>query len=122
MNARFAALALGIAASAAALPEHAALAAGTDRPIFVTVEGHGAIRFRLALGATAPCDSSNNRMLYDGWLAPGRYTWSTGADVVCFQSTFGALRESNWSESRVVPTVRGPRRHPRPMELAVSTD
>jgi len=109
------ALALGIAASSAAV----VAAAETDRPVFVTVVGQGAIRFRLAAGITAPCDSSENRMLFDGWLKPGRYEWGTGVDVVCYQYTSGALRESNWSESRVIGTRI---RHVGPTEIVVSTE
>ena len=98
--------------------------AEADRPVFVTVVGHGAIRFRLAAGATAPCDSSENRMLLDAWLGPGRYEWGTGANDVCYQHTSGALREADWSESLVVPTAmgRGRGRPTTPTEIVVSTD
>jgi hypothetical protein len=113
--ARAVALALGIAASSAT----ALAAAETDRPVFVTVVGQGAIRFRLAAGITAPCDSSENRMLFDGWLKPGRYEWGTGADVVCYQYTSGALRESNWSESRVIGTLV---RHVGTTKIVLSTE
>jgi hypothetical protein len=92
--------------------------------MFVTVVGHGAIRFRLAEGRTAPCDSSENRMLFDAWLGPGRYEWRTGADVVCYQHTSGVLRDSDWSQSRIVSTLagRGRGRPLRPAEIVVSTD
>lgn len=109
-------LGLGIAATAVtarADPE-------ADRPVFVTVVGHGAIRFRLAIGRTAPCDSPENRMLFDAWLAPGRYEWATGAILVCYQHTSGVLRESDWSTSQIVSTLIG--KHYRPAEIVVSTD
>jgi hypothetical protein len=98
--------------------------AEADRPMFVTVVGHESIRFRLAIGRTAPCDSSENRMLFDAWLGPGRYEWGTGANLVCYQHTSGVLRESNWSESRVVPTLISMGRGwpARPAEIVVSTD
>ncbi|MGO9835767.1 MAG: hypothetical protein ACLP1X_16310 [Polyangiaceae bacterium] len=115
MFARGVALALGIAAGSATV----LAAAETDRPVALTVVGHGAIRFRLAVGVTAPCDSSENRMLFDGWLMPGRYEWGTGADAICYQYTSGALRESNWSESRVVGTLI---RHVGPTKIVVSTE
>ena len=57
----------------------AARAEGANRPVFVTIVGQGVIRLRLAAGITAPCDSSENRMLFDGLIAPGRYRWDTGA-------------------------------------------
>lgn len=78
----------------------------TDRPVFVTIVGQGAIRIRLAAGVTAPCDSSENRMLFDGRLGPGRYQWDTGATNVCYQHTSRALPDSDWSESRVIGTTR----------------
>jgi hypothetical protein len=118
VNARSIALALGMAVTCASLR----VDAEADRPVFVTVAGHGSIRFRLAMGATAPCDSLENRMLFDGWLTPGRYAWGTGSDVICYQHTWGALREANWSYSRVVGTVMGSKRHLRPTEIMVSTD
>jgi hypothetical protein len=96
--------------------------AQTDRPVFVTVVGHDAIRFRLSAGATAPCDSPDNRMLYDGWLRPGRFAFGTGAEAVCYEHTSGALREVNWSVPRVVATVMGTRARRRPTEIVVSTD
>jgi hypothetical protein len=113
--ARGVALAVGIVLSSATVCADVE----TDRPVFVTVVGHGAIRFRLAAGATAPCDSSNNRMVFDGWLEPGRYEWGTGSNLVCFQNTSGAFRKSDWSEAWFVSTVM---RHGRPTEIAVSTE
>jgi hypothetical protein len=117
VRARVIALVLGIAALSLV---HRANAE-TPRPVLVTIVGHGSIRLRLAAGVTAPCDSSENRMIFDGWLAPGTYTWETGANDVCYQHTSGALREQDWSESRIVSTVMGKRRY-RPTVIVVSTD
>jgi hypothetical protein len=116
--ARRIALALGIAASSAA----ARVDAGTDRPVFVTVAGQGAIRFRLAAGPIAPCDSSGNRIIFDGWLSPGRYQWDARADLVCYEYTSGALRESNWSEARIVSTVIGNKFRRRATQIVVLTE
>ncbi len=113
--ARGVALVLGVATSSATV----LAAAETDRPVFVTVVGQGAVRFRLAAGITSPCDSSENRMLFDGWLKPGRYEWGTGVDTVCYQYTSGAMRESNWSESRIIGTLI---RHVGPTKIVVSTE
>jgi hypothetical protein len=118
MTARWLALALGIAAISAP----SIVQAQADRPISVRIVGHGAIRFRLARGAVAPCDSSDNQMLFDGWLEPGKYAFTTSADAVCYEFTSGALRESNWSTSRVVPTTMGTRLHRRPLAIEISTD
>jgi hypothetical protein len=114
------ALALGIAASTTAVPADA----GADWPVSIVVVGHGAIRLRLAAGRTMPCDSSSNRMLFDGWVGVGRYEWATGTDVVCFEHTSGALRESDWSGAHLAPTVTrdwrwGPN---RPNVIQISTD
>jgi hypothetical protein len=118
MMPRWLVLALGIAAISA--PSSAP--AQADRPVSVRIVGHGAIRFRLAGGAVAPCESSENRMLFDGWLEPGQYVFSTGADLVCYEHTSGALRESNWSTPRVVPTTMGRRLLRRPQQIEVSTE
>jgi hypothetical protein len=115
MDARSVALSLGIAAMSAT----GRAEAEADRPVIVTVVGRGAIRLRLAAGVTAPCDSSSNRMLFDGWVEPGRYQWETGSNTVCYQYTSGALREQDWSVSSIVPTWRKAR---RPWEILVSTD
>ncbi len=45
-------------------------------PVSVTVVGRGAIRFRPAAGVIAPCDSMDNRMLFDGWLRPEDTRWA----------------------------------------------
>jgi hypothetical protein len=116
VDARGIAFALGLAAICAT----GRAEAEADRPVFVTVVGRGAIRLRIAAGVTAPCDSSENRMLFDGWVGPGRYRWETRASFVCYQHTAGALRELDWSESRLVPTTM--KRSWRPMEILVSTD
>lgn len=78
--------------------------AGADRPVLVTVTGHTAIRLRLAWGRTAPCDSTENRMLFDAPLPPGQYAFEAGADMVCYQYTSAEFPESEWSVSRVAPT------------------
>jgi len=116
MRARNLAIALGIAASFAPVPADA----GADFPVFVTVVGHGAIRLRLAAGRAGPCDSSANRMIFDGWVDVGIHSWPTGSDFVCYEHTSGAWREANWSVAQLVPTMAG--RRPRPAEILISTD
>jgi hypothetical protein len=77
---------------------------GAERPVFVTVTGQTAIRFRLAVGRTAPCDSTENRMMFDGTLPPGQYTFDTRSEVVCYEYTSAAFPTSEWSVPRVMPT------------------
>jgi hypothetical protein len=114
MVARALAVAFALAAFAAA----ARAEAGADRPVFVTIVGQGVIRLRLAAGITAPCDSADNRMLFDGRLGAGTYRWDTDAKDVCFQHTSRALPDSDWTESRVISTTSrtGPR------EIVLSTE
>ena len=109
------ALALAIAAFTGVQPAEA----GADRPVFVTIMGQGVIRLRLAAGVTAPCDSSENRMLFDGRIGPGTYRWETGARDICYQHTSGALPDSDWSESRVISTTM---RAGSPRTIWLSTD
>jgi hypothetical protein len=116
VGARQLAAVLGITASFAGADANAA----ADYPVFITVVGHGAVRLRLAAGITAPCDSDENRMLFDGWIGVGRYEWITGARTICFQHTYGALREADWTESRIVSTAFG--RDGKPQQIVISTD
>jgi hypothetical protein len=114
VDARAFAIALSIAAFASAQRAEAE----ADRPVFVTVVGQGVISLRLAAGITAPCDSSDNRLLFEGRIGPGRYRWDTGARDVCYQHTSRALPDSDWSESQVISTTSrtGPR------EIVLSTE
>lgn len=79
--------------------------AGAERPVLVTVTGQSAIGFRLALGRTAPCDSSENRMMFDGALPPGRYRFETASEVVCYQYTSASFPTSDWSAPQITSTV-----------------
>ena len=92
------------------------LHAEAERPVYVTVTGQTAIRFRLALGSTAPCDSSENRMMFDGTLPPGKYTFETGSEVVCYQYTSPAFPASEWSVPQVMPTRI---RHQGPLTVTI---
>jgi hypothetical protein len=114
VDARAVAIALTIAVFTAA----GGADAEAERPVLVTVVGRGVIGFRLAAGITAPCDSSENRMLFEGHLGPGRYRWDTGARNVCYQNASHALPDSDWSESRVIST----RTRSGPLEIQLSTD
>jgi hypothetical protein len=114
MARREVALMLGIAASVASVPADA----GADFPVYVVVVGHGTIRIRLAAGRVTPCDSHENRLLFEGPVRAGTYTWETGSEFVCFQHTSRALPEQDWSASQLIPTVW----NRKPTEIRVSTD
>jgi hypothetical protein len=91
-------------------------------PVTVSIVGRGGIRFRLAEGTTAPCDSSRNRMLFDGWLLPGIYSFPTEAASVCYAHTSGAFREVNWSAGSVVTTFARRRQYVFPVQIVINTD
>ena len=94
-------------------------------PVYVAVEGQGAIRVRLTAGVVAPCDSSSDDPVYDGWLAPGRYVFYTPSWNVCMQHTFGVSREGEWSTPVILPTVQAigwRRRGRKPLEITLSTE
>lgn len=101
MARRAVALILGIVASFAGVPA----GHGADYPVYVVVVGHGTIRVRLAAGPVTPCDSHENRLLFEGPVQAGTYTWATGSTFVCFQHTSRALPEQDWSASQLLPTV-----------------
>jgi hypothetical protein len=114
MARREVALVLGIAASVAIVPADA----GADFPVNLVVMGYGAIRVRLAAGLVTPCDSHENRLVFEGPVRAGTYTWATGSEFVCFQHTSRALPEQDWSASQMIPTVW----NKKPTEIRVSTD
>jgi hypothetical protein len=69
-------------------------------PVSVMVVGSGSIRLRVAEGASRPCESSENHMLFDGRAKAGdeiRVTSSAAVGSVCVDHTYGAFRETQWS-------------------------
>lgn len=84
-----------------ALP--ADLPAAEPVPLVIEAIGTGAVRVRLAEGTTAPCDSSLNRRVFDGWVAANApLTATVGSSCVCVEHTWGGFRESQWSPGRIV--------------------
>jgi hypothetical protein len=72
-------------------------------PIEVTLLGPGAVRVRLALGTTFPCDSGDNQRLVEGKFAPGSVVRASTPDrCVCFQQTFEPFSDTDWSASSMV--------------------
>lgn len=71
-------------------------------PVSVTVVGHGSIRLVVADGATRPCESSDNRVLFSGHASAGdeiKLTSMTG--TVCVDHTYGGFRESLWAGASI---------------------
>lgn len=70
-------------------------------PIVVDVVGDAAVRVLVAEGNVSPCDSSSNRALLRGVVAPGQpITLQTTAQCVCVQQTFAPMTASDWSAPR----------------------
>jgi hypothetical protein len=100
---------------------------GPIYPIYVTLVGQGAVRVRLTAGVVAPCDSSDDAPVYDGWLAPGRYRFFVTTRSVCMQHTWGAFRDDggDWSTPAILPTAKRTRRFSGsivPYEIRLSTE
>jgi hypothetical protein len=87
-------------------------------PVFVTMQSTGRVRVQLAEGLTLPCDSGENRMLFDGTLGPNETAQSAiGGECVCVRHTTDAFPRSGWSAPQLVcrPRIcRGKRCWPAP--------
>jgi hypothetical protein len=76
------------------------LRANESADVVVTSTSNVDVRVQLAEGLTAPCDSGNNRMLFDGRLAAGAtFRSAIGGDCVCIRSTSTSFPNSEWSTS-----------------------
>ena len=88
-------------------------------PVIVTVYGEGSIRVFLSAGATLPCDSTSNTVMFDGKLEAGKSYGFQAADIsVCERHTRGTLREVDWSTDRLW-SLRGMRGYLPPNHLDV---
>jgi hypothetical protein len=75
-------------------------------PVYVSVQGSGKIKVRIAAGVSAPCDASSNLPLFDGELRAGdKIELRSPGWSACVQHTFGAFRQVGWS----TPVIVGPR-------------
>jgi hypothetical protein len=72
-------------------------------PIEITMLGPVAVRIRLALGTTFPCDSVDNHRIVDGKFTPGQVVHAATPDrCVCFQQTYEPFSDIDWSASTMV--------------------
>jgi hypothetical protein len=79
-----------------------ALHADESAPVVATVHG-GDIRVQISEGLTRPCDSRDNRMLFDGRLKSGEsFRGAIGGDCVCVRHTSSRFPRVDWSESGLV--------------------
>ena len=93
-------LATGALLGAIVLTASSALRANESGAVVVTSTGTADVRVQLAEGTTAPCDSGNNRMLFDGRLPAGTtFRAAIAGDCVCIRSTSASFPNSEWSTS-----------------------
>lgn len=68
-------------------------------PISVSMVGPKAVRVRVAIGVSMPCDSSNNGKLFDGKVEPGwSQTWVASAACVCIEQTYESFPDVGWGD------------------------
>ena len=77
---------------------------GASAQVTVTFSVHADVPVRLQVASspsgTTPCDSSENKMLYDGMIGPDApVTVDVGADAMCVRHTFDDFPDSNWGPS-----------------------
>lgn len=67
-------------------------------PVVITMGGHARLRVQVSEGLTMPCDSQNNRALFDGRLSPGEtFRASIGGECVCVRHTTSPFRDVDWT-------------------------
>ncbi len=72
-------------------------------PVVVTMNGSARLRVQVSEGLTMPCDSLNNRMLFDGQLSPGEtFRTTIGGECVCVRNTTSPFREVDWTTPGLV--------------------
>lgn len=96
--------------------------AETLYPVWLTILGQGAIRFRMTAGQTMPGDSGASGKIFDGWLSPGEYTLLSPRVSICYQQTHGAFREVDWTGAVCTSAIVGRGRLAQPQHIFLSTD
>jgi hypothetical protein len=69
-------------------------------PVSVSVVGTGQVRLIVAEGTGRPCESADNRVLFNGHAKAGddvRVAVASSVGAVCVDHTYGAFRESQWA-------------------------
>ena len=70
-------------------------------PVFVSFAGSGKVRVQVADGIVLPCDSGENRILFDGTMEPNSTVATAAAsDCVCLRHTSVQFPRTDWSMSR----------------------
>jgi len=77
--------------------------AGGTTPVIVSVQSTKRIKVQVSEGSTMPCDSLDNRMLFNSTLGNGQaFQGATDAACVCVRHTTDAFPTAGWSESKMV--------------------
>ncbi len=67
--------------------------------VFVYQEGPKAIKVRLSVGKTSPCDSSSNRQIYLGWMQRQEMLEVPFTEAcACVEHTYDDFPEVGWSQ------------------------
>jgi len=67
-------------------------------PVVVASASRVDLRVQIAEGITAPCDSGNDRLLFDGRLPAGAtFRTAIAGECVCIRSTSASFPNSDWS-------------------------
>ena len=76
------------------------LRASESAPVIVSMGGAAELRVQVSEGLTKPCDSENNRLLFDGRLKPGEsFRTTIASDCICVRHTSAAFRRVDWTMS-----------------------
>ena len=77
-----------------------ALRANESATVVVAMAGNAEVRVQVSEGLTKPCDSENNRLLFDGRLKPGEsFRTTIASDCICVRHTSAAFRRVDWTMS-----------------------
>lgn len=74
------------------------LSGSAPAPVVVTQRGPARVRVQVSEGLTRPCDSSEDKMLFDGWLAHGEtFRGAIEGDCVCIRHTRDTFPNADWT-------------------------
>ena len=71
-------------------------------PVVVTMQSRGRVRVQVSEGVTMPCDSFDDRMIFDGMLGPNEsYRSSIASRCVCVRHTTDSFPRIEWRTSQL---------------------
>ena len=88
----------------------AAAAPPKPAPVIVTMQSHGRVRVQVSEGTTMPCDSTDDRMLFDATLGPDEsFQSSIAGRCICVRHTTDAFPQNGWTTSKLACSPNCPR-------------